>query len=60
MSKADSKKNDSGYVCPLSVNYKELTELLNGKDVADYIGDKLPEEEVKRIKIDYEIYLKNK
>lgn len=60
MSKANSKKQSEGYVCPLTVNYAELTELLNGSSIEDYIGDNLPEEEVKRIKIDYEIYLKNK
>lgn len=48
------------WVSPYDVNYAELTEILNGEDFADYVGDRLPEEEVKRIKTDYELYLKNK
>jgi hypothetical protein len=46
------------WVSPLDVNYKELTELLGENSLEDYIGDKLPEEEVKRINTDYQLYLK--
>lgn len=50
------------YVCPLSVNYAELEAILSplGESVTDYVGDRLPEEEVKRIETDFEIYLTNK
>ena len=48
------------YVCPLTVNYKELEEVLNGQDLAEYIGDNLPKEEVERIVIDFNIYKQNK
>ena len=48
------------WISPLDVNYKELTELLGENSLDDYIGDKLPEEEVKRINTDYQLYLKNK
>ena len=57
MSEVKSKKE---YVCPLSVNYKELEILLNSKSITDYVGNKLPEDEVKRIEADYKLYLKNK
>lgn len=59
MSKANLSKKEE-YVCPLTVNYKELEALLNGKDLKSYVGDKLPKEEIERIETDYKIYLKNK
>lgn len=48
------------YVCPLTVNYVELEALLEGKTIAEYIGDKLPAEEVERIAVDFNIYKQNK
>ena len=48
------------WISPLDVNYKELTDLLGEDSLEDYVGDKLPEEEVKRINTDYQLYLKNK
>ena len=59
MSKPSSKPL-TDWISPLDVNYKELTELLGDKTLESYIGNKLPETEVKRIKTDYELYLKNK
>jgi len=50
----------SDWVSPLDVNYKELESILDGKKLSDYVGDRLPEEEVKRIETDYKLYLKNK
>jgi len=47
---------EDGYICPLTVNYKELETLLNGKTIAEYIGKNLPENEVKRIEADFKIY----
>lgn len=48
------------WISPLEVSYKQLEELLGENSLEDYVGDNLPEEEVKRIKTDFEIYLKNK
>ena len=48
------------WISPYSVNYKELEEILSGEELASYVGDRLPEEEVKRINTDYQLYLKNK
>jgi hypothetical protein len=48
------------WISPLDVNYKELTDLIGENSLEDYIGDRLPEEEVKRINTDYQLYLKNK
>lgn len=61
MSKASSKK-EIDYICPLSINYEELEKILSplGENLTDYVGDRLPEEEVKRIEIDFNIYLTNK
>lgn len=50
----------SDWVSPNDVNYKELEEILDGEELSDYVGDRLPEEEVKRIETDYKLYLKNK
>jgi len=58
MSSVRSKKEE--WISPLGVNYKELETILNGEELSDYIGDRLPEEEVKRIETDYKLYLKNK
>lgn len=58
MSLAKSKKED--WISPYDVNYKELEVVLDGKELSDYVGDRLPEEEVKRIETDYKLYLKNK
>jgi len=58
MSSVRSKKEE--WIYPLDVNYKELETILNGEELSDYIGDRLPEEEVKRIETDYKLYLKNK
>ncbi|MDI3348966.1 hypothetical protein PIGBHMHK_00684 [Mycoplasmopsis arginini] len=58
MSSVRSKKEE--WISPLDVNYKELETILNGEELSDYIGDRLPEEEVKRIETDYKLYLKNK
>lgn len=55
-----SKQNSKEYICPLKVNYKELETILAGKKLAEYVGDKLPKDEVKRIERDFEIYLTNK
>lgn len=52
--------NDTTWVSPLDVNYIELTALLGDTNLVDYIGDRLPDDEVKRIETDYAIYLKNK
>lgn len=71
MSKVNSKKDHSGdlidsleelggYICPLSINYHELKAIIGNLSIEDYIGENLPKDEVKRIKNDYEIYLKNK
>lgn len=49
-----------GWVSPLDVNYKELETILDGKELAEYVGNKLPDDEVKRIETDYKLYLKNK
>lgn len=48
------------YVCPLTVNYVELEALLEGKTIAEYIGDRMEKEEVERISIDFNIYKQNK
>lgn len=58
---ADETVVDS-YVCPLSVNYAELEAILSplGESVTDYVGDRLPEDEVKRIEKDFKIYLTTK
>lgn len=58
MSSVRSKKEE--WISPYDVNYKELETILNGEELSDYIGDRLPEEEVKRIETDYKLYLKNK
>lgn len=50
----------SDWISPYDVNYKELKEILDGEELSDYIGDRLPEEEVKLIEKDYKLYLKNK
>ena len=50
----------SDWVSPYSVNYKELESILDGEELSDYVGDRLPEEEVKLIEKDYKLYLKNK
>lgn len=48
------------WVSPYDVNYKELEVILDGKELSDYVGDRLTEEEVKTIETDYKLYLKNK
>lgn len=48
------------WVSPYDVNYKELEAILDGEKLSDYVGDRLPEEEVKRIETDYKLYLKNR
>lgn len=53
-------KETKEYVCPLTVNYIELEALIGNKTIAEYIGDKLPAEEVERIEIDFAIYKQNK
>lgn len=64
MSKQNSKQDPlvDDYVCPLSINYAELEAILSplGESVTEYVGDRLPEEEVKRIEKDFKIYLTNK
>ena len=50
----------SDWVSPYDVNYKELETILDGEELSDYVGSRLPEEEVKRIETDYKLYLKNK
>ena len=54
--KAKAVVEEVEYICPLTVNYKELETLLNGKTISDYIGKNLPENEVKRIEEDFKIY----
>lgn len=49
----------SDWISPYDVNYKELKDILDGEELSDYIGDRLPEEEVKLIEKDYKLYLKN-
>jgi hypothetical protein len=51
-----SKVEEAEYVCPLTVNYKELEEALKGKSITDYVGDKLPKEQVEAIEADFKIY----
>lgn len=51
---------EADWISPYAVNYKELEEILAGEELSDYVGDRLPEEEVKRINTDYQLYLKNK
>lgn len=53
-------KEVKGYVCPLEVSYSELEALIGNKTIAEYVGDKLPAEEVERIEIDFAIYKQNK
>ena len=50
----------SDWISPYDINYKELETILDGEELSDYIGDRLPEEEVKLIEKDYKLYLKNK
>lgn len=50
----------SDWISPYDINYKELESILDGEELSDYIGDRLPEEEVKLIEKDYKLYLKNK
>lgn len=57
---AEPVVEDPDWISPYSVNYAELTELLGDKELSDYVGDRLPEDEVKRIETDYKLYLKNK
>lgn len=51
-----------GYLCPLDVTYDELEVILapTGGTLTDYVGSRLPQEEVQRIEKDFEIYLTNK
>lgn len=55
-------KQETTYICPLSVNYDELEAILAplGESLTDYVGNRLPKEEVERIENDFEIYLTNK
>ena len=55
-------KQETPYICPLSVNYDELEAILAplGESLRDYVGNRLPKEEVERIENDFEIYLTNK
>ena len=48
-----------GYICPLTINYEELEAILapTGGILTDYVGDKLPIDEVQRIERDFGIYL---
>lgn len=57
---SEEKTETEDWKSPLDVNYKELEVLLGEQSLADYVGDRLPDEEVKRIETDYAIYLKNK
>lgn len=50
----------SEWVSPYDVNYKELEAILDGEELASYVGDRLSEEELKTIETDYKLYLKNK
>ena len=69
MSEKKYKENDvseptevKGYVCPLDVTYDELEAILapTGGTLTDYVGDKLPQEELERIENDFGLYLTNK
>lgn len=66
MSEKKSKEIDvveatevKAYVCPLDVAYDELEAILaqTGGTLTDYVGDKLPQEEVQRIENDFGLYL---
>ena len=69
MSEKKSKEIDvvdatevKAYVCPLDVTYHELEAILApaGGTLTDYVGDKLPQEELERIENDFGLYLTNK
>lgn len=55
-------KEVKGYVCPLDVTYDKLETILEltGGALTDYVGSRLPQEEVQRIEKDFKIYLTNK